>query len=207
MRMIPTADENWLHEALSHLRRGLVVALPTETVYGAAVLLRPDAVERVFALKGRTAEKALPLQTDSLDRATGWGFQLSTGARRLAGRCWPGPLTLLLERPSNCPSWFAPGSSLVALRIPDHPVVAALLAAAGEPLAVTSANLSGEPECLDAGAVARAFTGEEDLLVVDGGPSPGGVASTVVDASGTEPRILREGPISRAAIDEAWHGA
>ena len=72
---------------------------------------------------------------------------------------------------------------------------------------MTSANLSGEAECLDAGAVARAFADEGDLLIVDGGPSPGGAASTVVDASGSEPKIVREGPIPRAAIDEVWHGA
>jgi tRNA threonylcarbamoyl adenosine modification protein (Sua5/YciO/YrdC/YwlC family) len=207
MRVISTADENWLHEALAHLGRGLVVALPTETVYGVAALLRPDAVERIYTLKGRAADKALPLQTDSLERAVGWGFRLSPGACRLAAGLWPGPLTLLLGRPANCPSWFAPGAGLIALRIPYHPVVAALLAAAGEPLAVTSANLSGEAECLDGAAVARAFASEEDLLIVDGGPSPGGAASTVVDASGSEPKIVREGPILRTMIEEVWHGA
>lgn len=207
MRLIPTSDDCWLHEALAHLRDGLVVALPTETVYGLACTLRPDAVERIYALKGRPAEKALPLQTGSLQSAERWDFSLSPAARRLAERFWPGPLTLLLDRPERCPAWFAPDSRLVALRIPDHPVMAELLEALGEPLAVTSANPSGEAERLDAGAVAKAFSHEEDLLVLDGGPSPGGVASTVVDASGSEPAVLREGPIPKSAIDEVWHGA
>jgi L-threonylcarbamoyladenylate synthase len=207
MRVIPTSDGRWLAEALSHLRSGLVVALPTETVYGVATLVRPEAIHKIYGLKGRAAEKALPLQTDSLERAVHWGFSLSPAACRLAGRFWPGPLTLLLERPERCPPWFAPGSKLIALRIPDHVVVSALLRAAGEPLAVTSANPSGEAECLDAGAAARAFASAEELLIVDGGPAPGGVASTVVDASGVEPRIVREGPVSWAAIEEVWHGA
>lgn len=207
MRFISTADPRWLDEALAHLRQGLVVALPTETVYGVASLLRPDAVDGIFALKGRAAEKALPLQTDSVERALAWGFTLSAPARRLADRFWPGPLTLLLERPARCPGWFAPGSRLIALRVPDHPDVARLLGAAGEPLAVTSANPSGGPECLDAAEVARIFQDAADLLVVDGGIAPGGVASTVVDASGPEPRVVRAGPIAREAIEEAWHGA
>jgi L-threonylcarbamoyladenylate synthase len=207
MRVISTADGSWLREALEHLGMGLVVALPTETVYGVAALLRPEAVERVYTLKGRAAEKALPWQVDSLERALASGFDMSSPARRLAERFWPGPLTLLLKRPSCCPSWFAPDSPLIALRIPDHPVIAALLRAAGEPLAVTSANRSGQPECLDAEAVAMTFVETDGLLVLDGGPAPGGIASTVVDASGSEPKIVREGTIPRARIDEVWDGA
>ncbi len=207
MRLIATADPRWLDEALAHLGRGLVVALPTETVYGLASLLRPEAVDGIFALKGRAAEKALPLQTDSVERALAWGFTLSAPARRLAERFWPGPLTLLLGRPARCPRWFAPGSRLIALRVPDHPIVGALLRAAGEPLAVTSANPSGEPECLDSAEVARMFAHAANLLVVDGGHAPGGVASTVVDASGPEPRVMRVGPIRQAAIEEAWRDA
>jgi tRNA A37 threonylcarbamoyladenosine synthetase subunit TsaC/SUA5/YrdC len=94
----------------------------------------------------------------------------------------------------------------VALRIPNHLVVRELLGFAGEPLAVTSANRTGKAECLDAGAVARAFQGADDLLILDGGRAPGGVASTVVDASGAEPVVKREGPIAASEILRAWRG-
>ncbi len=122
----------------------------------------------------------------------------------MARRFWPGPLTLLLGRPPICPEWFAPEAPLVALRIPDHPPATQLLDAWGAPLAVTSANRSGQPECLDAAAVTIAFPEAGDLLILDGGPSPGGVASTVVDASGPTPHVMREGPITREEILAAW---
>ena len=206
MRMIPTSGDGWLSPALEHLGGGGVVAVPTETVYGFASALREDAVDRIYALKGRSGEKALPLQTDSLERALAWGFALSPPARWVAERFWPGPLTLLLHRPATCPDWFAPGASLLALRIPDHPVITQLIAAWDAPLAVTSANHSGKPECPDASALAHAFPDAGDLLILDGGPSPGGIASTVVDVSGPEPRIIREGPITREDILAAWCG-
>lgn len=204
MRILPASDPACLPEAVHHIRHGGIVALPTETVYGLAAALMPSAVDRVYALKGRPADKALPWQVDTLERALGAGFSFSQGALSLARHFWPGPLTLLLHRPSQCPAWFAPESSLVALRIPRHPFALDVLRAAGGPLAVTSANHSGESECRDAGAVARTFAGAEDLLVLDAGLSPGGAASTVVDASGPEPRVTREGPISLVEIVRVW---
>lgn len=206
MRTLDALSEGWLEEALVHLHAGRIVALPTETVYGLASVLDPEAIDRVYALKGRASEKALPLQLDSVERALDWGFDFSAPARRLAERFWPGPLTLLLNRPQRCPAWFAPDTPLVALRIPYHLVVLELLRATGEPLAVTSANRSGKPECLQAGDVARAFEGADDLLVLDGGTAPGGVASAVVDASGPEPQIVREGPIATSEILHVWWG-
>lgn len=206
MRILDSRSEDWLEETLTHLRGGKVVALPTETVYGLAARLDPAGVNRLFTLKGRASEKALPLQVDSLDNALTWGFDLSAPARRLAEHFWPGPLTLLLNRPERCPSWFAPDTSLVALRIPAHLLVLELLGAIGEPLAVTSANRSGNPACLHAGDVVRAFEGADDLLVLDGGRAPGGIASTVVDASGTDPLVEREGPIADSEIFRAWRG-
>lgn len=204
MRTLDAPSAGWLEKVLAHLRAGKVVALPTETVYGLASALDPRGIERIYGLKGRAEEKALPLQVDSVERAVEYGFDFSAPARRLAERFWPGPLTLLLNRPQGCPAWFAPDTPLIALRIPDHPVVLELLSAAGEPLAVTSANRSGEPECLHAGDVARAFEGAEDLFVLDGGIAPGGIASTVMDASGPEPRTVREGPITPSEILHAW---
>ncbi len=206
MRILPASGPACLDEAMQHIRHGGIVALPTETVYGLAGALMPTAVERIYELKGRPAEKALPWQVDALEGALAAGFSFSPGALSLARHFWPGPLTLLVHRPWQCPAWFAPEASLVALRIPRHPFALDVLRAAGGPLAVTSANRSGEAECRDAGAVARTFAGAEDLLILDAGLSPGGAASTVVDASGPEPRVTREGPIGLAEIVRAWEG-
>ena len=206
MRILDSRSEGWLEETLTHLRGGGVVALPTETVYGLAVRLDPVAVDHLYDLKGRAFDKALPLQMDSVERALDWGFEFSAPARCLVEHFWPGPLTLLLNRPKQCPAWFAPDDPLVALRIPDHLVVLELLGAAGEPLAVTSANRSGQSECLSAGDVVRVFEGADDLLVLDGGTAPGGMASTVVDASDLEPRVVREGPIGWTEIIRYWRG-
>ena len=204
MRVLPTSAPAWTYEALGHLRAGGVVAFPTETVYGLGALLNRAAVEDIFRIKGRPGEKILPLQAYSLEQATDWGFEFAPGAMRMAQTFWPGPLTLLLRRPSRCPDWFAPDSPLIALRLPDHAVALELLRTAGEPLAVTSANLSGGAECLDADAVTRIFGDDGELLLLDGGRVPGGVASTVVDASGPTPVIVRLGPLSAAQILEVW---
>ena len=206
MRILDASGKDWLEAALAHLSGGGVIAVPTETVYGLAARLDPAAVNRLYALKGRASGKALPLQMDSVERALDWGFEFSAPARRLAEHFWPGPLTLLLNRPKQCPAWFAPDTPLVALRIPNHLVVLELLGAVGEPLAVTSANRSGDPECLHAGDVVRAFEGADDLLVLDGGDATGGIASTVADASGAEPVVKREGPIAASEILRAWRG-
>ena len=207
MRLVSTSSVGWLEEALAVLREGGLVALPTETVYGLAASLRtPAAVSRIFRLKNRAPDKALPLQVASVEQAEGWGFRLDGGARRLARAFWPGPLTLVLPRPRACPSWFAPGSPALGLRIPDHPAALSLLVAWGEPLAVTSANRSGEPGCLDGASVAALFPREPLLLAIDAGRAAGGVASTVVNATGAEPGILREGPIARDRVEEVWHG-
>lgn len=207
MKVISSSDPAWIGAALEHLKGGGVVALPTETVYGlAASLERPEGVERIFALKGRPEDRALPWQVDSLERALEAGFQFGDGALRLARFFWPGPLTLVLRRPASCPPWFAPEEAGLALRIPDHPLAQALLRAAASPLAITSANLSGEKECLDASEVREVFSDDEGLLLLDGGRAEGGAASTVVEATGAEPRILRDGPLSLSLIEEVWHG-
>lgn len=179
--------------------------MPTETVYGlAALTLSSLGVGRIFELKGRPDDRPLPLQFRSLGDAEAYGFRLGNGARRLALRFWPGPLTLVLERPGALPDWFAPGSAAVAVRVPDHPLALALLGAAGTPLAVTSANASGEVPALCASDIELAFPEAGDLLILDAGPSPGGLASTVVDGRGALPEFLRGGPITRAEVEEAW---
>jgi L-threonylcarbamoyladenylate synthase len=207
MRRLPWDFAGWLDAALKTLSGGGVVGVPTETVYGlAAGMGFPAGPERLCAIKRRPPEKAFPLQTATVEAAAAWGFALGEGPARLARVFWPGPLTLVLPRPPKCPPWFAPGHERLALRIPAHPVTLALLAAWGAPLAVTSANRTGEPECLDGASVASLFASEEDLLVIDAGVIPGGRPSTVVDAAGEEPVLLREGGIGMAHIVEVWHG-
>lgn len=206
-KLVTSGHPDWPQMAREHLCTGGIVAIPTETVYGlAATLDTPLGVERLFELKKRSFEKAIAWQVADLEEARKAGFFFSEGALNLAKRYWPGPLTLVLPRPSSCPAWFSPRSQTVALRIPDHPMALTLLHAFASPLAVTSANASGKPECLDAKAVLWAFADCPYLLVVDGGQVPGGRPSTVVDATGTEPVILRKGPITLPNIREVWRG-
>ena len=190
------ADPRGIARAAELLRAGDIVAFPTDTVYGIGCRPGDRAVlERLFAVKRRPADRAIPMLIGSLEEATARGFVVDERATALAGRFWPGGLTLVL--PSVA------GDASQAFRIPDHPVVLALLAAAG-PLFVTSANRSGEPETLDADDVAIAFAdADEPVATVDGGRVPGGIASSVLDLSGARPRLLRDGPVSRAELESA----
>jgi L-threonylcarbamoyladenylate synthase len=188
------ADPAGIARAAELLAAGEIVAFPTDTVYGIGCRAGdPDALERLFMAKRRPADRAIPLLIGSLSEAAARGFAIDARASALAGRFWPGGLTLVL------PGVTGDGSQ--AFRIPDHPVTLALLSAAG-PLAVTSANRSGEPETLDADDVAIAFAdAEEPIATVDGGRVPGGIASSVLDLTGARPRLLRDGPVSRAEIE------
>jgi tRNA threonylcarbamoyl adenosine modification protein (Sua5/YciO/YrdC/YwlC family) len=186
------SDASGLAAAAEILRTGGIVAFPTDTVYGVGVAAtHPDRVEALFALKRRSTDRRIPLLVAGLDQATAAGWVTDDRARILVERFWPGGLTLVL-----------PGATeSQAFRAPDHPVALELIRAAG-PLFTTSANLSDEPDTLGADEVLIAFATQQDALdaVVDGGPVPGGVASTVVDLTTTPARILREGAIGRADI-------
>jgi len=207
-RLLSTAQSpDWLSRAAERLTAGGVVALPTETVYGlAASAFSSAGLARLFDLKRRDSMKPLPLQVDSVHTALSAGFTLAPPVARLARTFWPGALTLVLPRPASLPSWYAPERERVALRIPDHPVTLALLREVGVALAVTSANLSGEPPLSEAASVAKVFADADDLLVIDGGRAEGGVASTVVDVTGPEPALVREGPIAFDRVLEVWRG-
>jgi L-threonylcarbamoyladenylate synthase len=188
-------------EAIEALRRGGIVAIPTDTVYGLAVALDvPDGIERLFEAKRRPAERAVAVLLADAEQAAAIATLTPLG-RRLAEAFWPGGLTLVLPRRADLalPDALTGGRPTIGVRVPDHPAPRALAAALG-PLPTTSANLSGEPEAGDAAEIERVFGGAIDLIL-DGGPARGGPASTVVDASGTEPRILREGAIPAATIE------
>jgi L-threonylcarbamoyladenylate synthase len=190
-RLLP--DAAGIARAAELLRDGELVAFPTDTVYGIGCRAGdPAALERLFAAKRRPPEKAVPWLIASFEQVAAHGFVADERATRLAERFWPGALSLVLRS--------ADGRATQAFRIPDHSVALALLAATG-PLAVSSANRSGEPETLDADDVAVAFAdSDEPSATLDGGRVPGGVASTVLDLAGPKARLLREGALSRAEI-------
>jgi L-threonylcarbamoyladenylate synthase len=200
-------------EAVRVLLDGGIVALPTDTVYGIAVALAtPGGIERLFAAKSRPPDKAIALLLADEQQAREIGV-MSEAAAALAGAFWPGGLTLVVPRRVDRPlpaaltgGADAPGAvASVGLRVPDHAAPRALAAALG-PLPTTSANRSGEPEARDATEIERLLGGSLDL-VLDGGPSIGGPASTVVDATGETLRILREGAIPAAEIARALESA
>jgi tRNA threonylcarbamoyl adenosine modification protein (Sua5/YciO/YrdC/YwlC family) len=187
--LLPASPEG-LARAAALLARGEVIAFPTDTVYGlAAVATDRAARERVYLVKRRPAEKALIAMASDVEAFSPL-VDLTPPARALARRWWPGPLTLVLPaRTGDEPTQ--------GVRIPDHPLALALLRAVGVPLATTSANLSGMPPARTAQQAAQL---DGVAAVLDGGPAPGGVASTVLTLAAEDPEVLRAGPISRPAL-------
>ncbi len=199
---LPADDPCALEQALLALRRGGLVAFPTDTVYGlGAQVFQRGALRRLYKVKGRRADKAIPVLLPDVEAVLQVALTLNPPAHRLAERFWPGPLTLVVSRRPDLPDEISPGPT-VGVRVPGHPIALALLAAAG-PMAVTSANRSGGSDSRTAAEVRAALTDRVDVLL-DGGVTPGGVPSTVVDCTQTRPVILRDGPISAEAILAAW---
>lgn len=192
--------------ALRLLQRGALVALPTDTVYGiAAHAFQPEAVRSIFAAKRRPPHKAIPLLLSEVADVYAVAAQIPSALFTLAEQFWPGPLTLVLRRSAALPDAIAAGGDTVAVRMPDRLFPRHLAAGLSAPLAATSANLAGYPNSLTADAVEQAL-GDHLGLIVDGGPSPGGRPSTVVDLLSDPPRILRAGPITAEQIAAALHG-
>ena len=174
---------------------GGIVALPTDTFYGlAADPFRAEAVARVFAVKGRSSERALPLIAADVEQIVGHLGALPPMGRRLAETFWPGPLTLLVDAPAALAGDVAGGTGKVGVRVPAHGVARDLCRACGRPLTATSANMSGEPPASDPDEVERMLGARIDLLL-DAGRAPGGQASTIVDVTGPAPRLVRAGAI------------
>ena len=189
-----------LTEAAAALRAGLLVAFPTETVYGLGADARSAAaVGRIFAAKQRPADNPLIVHVHSLAAAAGVTAAVTPLARELAARWWPGPLTLVLEADPSLPDVTTGGLSTVAVRVPAHPLALALLRVAAMPVAAPSANTSGRPSPTTAAHVVDDLGAAVDL-VLDGGPCEVGVESTVVDARGDRPIVLREGAVSREQL-------
>jgi L-threonylcarbamoyladenylate synthase len=189
-------------EALHALRQGLLVGLPTDTVYGLAVALdAPDGIERLFAAKGRPPDKAIVLLVSDIGQAERTGI-FGPAARALASAAWPGALTLVVPRRDEVrlPEVLTAGGSTIGLRLPGHGTPRALARALG-PLPVTSANRSGEPDLTNAPGLEIEF-GDELEIILDGGPAPGGTPSTVVRCDGWDTEVLRVGAIPPERIKE-----
>lgn len=184
--------------ALEILQNGGLVAFPTDTVYGLGALVSDSqAIEQLFVVKGRDSAKAIAVLLGSAEALPQIASQMSPAARRLAQRFWPGPLTLVVSQRSGLPENLSLLPT-VGVRMPDHPEALALLNLAG-PLAVTSANLSGASNTQTAPEVFAQLSGLIPLIL-DGGRTPGGAPSTVVDCTSPELSILRAGPITREQI-------
>ena len=196
--VIPADSPDAIDLALDVLNNSGLVAFPTDTVYGVGALVYDGAaVESIYIAKNRPIEKAIPVLIADAEDMDKVGMDIADIARRIAARFFPGPLTCIIPKQPTLPSAVS-ATSTVGVRAPDHDVARALLRAAG-PMAVTSANISGQPSPSTAEEVFAQLNGRIELII-DGGKTPGGVPSTVVDCTSDEIKILREGPISLEEI-------
>ncbi len=185
------------------LKQGKLVAFPTDTVYGVgAVAFDAEAVSRLYAVKKRATSKPIPILVTGPEQLPLITREVNDLARKLIDRFWPGALTLVLPRNPDLPDIVCAGGDTVAVRMPRHVLTLALLHEVGSPLATTSANISGTFSPLDAMQVLVNLGGRIDTIL-DAGPCPGGVDSTVVDTTGGVLRVLRETAISAKEIREA----
>jgi L-threonylcarbamoyladenylate synthase len=191
--------------AMSHavdvLQHGGMVAFPTDTVYGLAALpFNGEFVERLFTAKGRNSSRAIAILIGDFADLKSVVAEFGEIATQLAQRFWPGPLTLIVPKHPSLPAELSQDTT-IGVRMPNHPIALALLRKIG-PLAVTSANLSGQDNTNTAEEVLKQLHGRVHLIL-DGGRSPGGIPSTVVDCTSSELTILREGPLTLDAVKVA----
>jgi L-threonylcarbamoyladenylate synthase len=192
-----------IRQAAEALRRGGLVAFPTDTLYAlGADALAAEAVERVLAVKGRSRGKPLSVLVPSVDAIAALEVSLTDKLRDVLRTFWPGPLTVIVKATGRFPSVLTAATGTIGLRIPEGAVARALLAACGRPVIGTSANKAGGPDPADAKTVQRAIGGQIDLIL-DGGRVALGVPSTVLDCTVEPARILREGAIPRAKLAAA----
>lgn len=195
LKVDPARLKQAVEVAARTLAAGGVVAFPTDTVYGLAARADDDrAVSRLFEAKRRRDDNPLPILLASADGLALAAQSVPEAARKLAERYWPGPLTLVVPRAPQISDLVTGGRDSVGLRVPNHPVALAVLAACEFLVAVTSANLSGRPPAREAEEVRRDLSGNIDLIL-DAGCCPGGVPSTVVDVTGPRAKVVRPGAV------------
>jgi L-threonylcarbamoyladenylate synthase len=193
--------ENAIEAASLAIQRGDLVVLPTDPVYGvAADAIDPAAVRSLLAAKGRGREMPPPVLVSAASTIDALAVNIPDYARALVDAFWPGPLTLVCHQQSSLQWDLGDTRGTVAVRMPDHDIALEILERTG-PLAVSSANRTGMPAATDADQ-AMEMIGEEVAVIVDGGTSPGGAASTIVDATGPQGRILRRGALSLEQLNK-----
>ncbi len=195
------ADADAINHAADLLRQGRLVAFPTETVYGlGADASNPDAVAAIFKAKGRPADHPLIVHIADIDSLRDWAATVPEAALKLAHRFWPGPLAMILNKKAGVSPTVTGGQQTVGLRIPDHPVALALLRSFGGGVAAPSANRFCRISPTQAMHVSEEL-GDAVDMILDGGSCQVGVESTIIDLSGSKPRLLRPGHITRQEIE------
>ena len=194
-----------LARAVRSLKDGGVVAIPTDTLYGlAADVFNLTAIDRVFAIKGRDENQALPVLVNGWEQVETAAKDVPSQAKNLAERFWPGALTLVVLKSAGVPDRLTAGGPTVAVRMPDHPVPIALINGLGGPITGTSANISGGADPSSLAELTAQIGGRVDYIVTSG-PAPKGTASTVVDITSGQPKLLREGAVPFALLLETWN--
>jgi L-threonylcarbamoyladenylate synthase len=195
----PGTREAGVAAAVTAVRRGLLIVLPTDTVYGVGVdAFDADGVRRLLEAKGRGRDMPPPVLISSATTLEALATDLPGWATGLVEHYWPGPLTIVCRQQPSLRWDLGDTRGTVAVRMPDDPAALELLGRTG-PLAVSSANVTGEPAATDADEAER-MLGDFVEVVLDGGPSRGSLASTIIDCTGDRPRLLREGAISAADL-------
>ena len=201
-----TGDDDRVADAVRVLRAGGLVAVPTETVYGlGADAANPDAVRRVYAVKGRPPDHPLIVHVASAECLPRWAATVPAAAQSLGAACWPGPLTIVLHRRADIDPTVTGGRETIALRVPAHPLTLAVLAAFEGGIAAPSANRFGHVSPTTAQHV-RDDLGDDVDVVLDGGPCTVGVESTIVDLTVSPPSVLRPGGIPLEALEAIVDG-
>ncbi len=205
MRVIKTsdgADKAILNEVAEELRKGGIIAFPTETFYGLGTAYSDtDALARLFSLKHRAKDKPVPLIISDIPSLSIIATEPEKTAFRIMERFWPGPLTILFAAKAQLPELLTGGTGKVALRVPGRSFALDLARAVGYPVTATSANISGKEPARSADEVIRYF-GDAIDIIVDGGPTPGEKPSTIIDMSGGTIKLVREGVIPYVEILE-----
>ncbi|MCX7816652.1 MAG: L-threonylcarbamoyladenylate synthase [Syntrophales bacterium] len=189
-------EDSLIEKVISFMREGGVVVYPTETFYGlGADYENKHAIEKIFHLKGRTFSNPIALIGKGREDLFLITNQISESARKLIDVFWPGPLTLVFKALPSVSSLLHAGTGKIGIRVSPHPIAQKLTSNLGKPITATSANISGHKECRTAAEFIDQVGIRDDLMIIDGGPSPGGRGSTILDVSCEPPLLIREGAI------------